>query len=269
MKPRKVRIKLSIIYISIEINSLFIRLESITELNQRLNSNISVNYMDINNPFIQCEYNRIETSYRSPFTNEYYPPVNVAKYPLEELRKMEVEFGKLFSQYAKLYYSNKTTSSVYAWDMGDSIINGFGLCTLIYSETNNSIISTINVFNIKFSKEITKNKEYVKVSYKQTSTMNIELNFNNLSKDSYLSTSLSRSILDDNVYTDDYLNYEFHYEKLGKMIEQAENSLRLQIEHVQVNKIKDIISNIKQKPTDVDRNSIMKSIIDEQKTNKN
>ena len=228
-----------------------------------------MNYNDINNPFIQCEYNRIESSFRSPISNEYYPPVNVAKYPLEELRKMEIEFGKLFNQYTKLYYNNKTISSVYAWDMGDSIINGFGICTLIYSEVNKSIISTINVFNIKFSKDITKNKEYVKVSYKQTSTMNVELNFSHISKDSYLSSSLSRSVVDDNVYTDDYLNYEFHYEKIGKMIESAENSLRVQIEHVQANKIKDIISNLKQKPNDIFRNNILKNILEEQKINKN
>ena len=94
--------------------------------------------MTPNNPFIQCDYNRIENSFRSLISNEYYPPVNVAKYPQKELLKMEIEFGKLLNQYIKLYYNNKTISSVYAWDMGDSIINGFGIGTLIYSEVNKS-----------------------------------------------------------------------------------------------------------------------------------
>ncbi|KAL7678052.1 hypothetical protein ACOME3_004279 [Neoechinorhynchus agilis] len=42
--------------------------------------------------FLACEYNREGDSYRSPWTNEYYPPLRQANsnaYPSERLRALE------------------------------------------------------------------------------------------------------------------------------------------------------------------------------------
>lgn len=49
--------------------------------------------------FILCEYNRDADSYRSPWSNKYYPPLDDAPFPSDDLRKLEVEANDIFAIY--------------------------------------------------------------------------------------------------------------------------------------------------------------------------
>lgn len=215
-------------------------------------------------PFVMSDFNRIGESFRSPYSNEYYPPVNVAKYPPEELRKFEISFGSLVKIYTKLYYSASAVSSVYTWDLGDSITNGFGVCVLICSSDDKiiSTINSVNIFGIKFSTEVVKNKEYLKVYYKLQSTMS---NVVSLDDSAGFNTSVSKSS-EDSVYIPDYLDYDTHFERIGKLMESTENSLRVSLEEIFLNKVISIISSSKVSSEQSKRNYLLSMLIQEHKS---
>uniref|UniRef100_A0A6V7QVY6 F-actin-capping protein subunit beta n=1 Tax=Ananas comosus var. bracteatus TaxID=296719 RepID=A0A6V7QVY6_ANACO len=77
--------------------------------------------------FILCEYNRDADSYRSPWTNKYYPPLEDGPLPSVELRKLEVEANEVFAVYLDQYYEGGV-SSVYLWEDDNQ---GFVACFLI------------------------------------------------------------------------------------------------------------------------------------------
>ncbi len=49
--------------------------------------------------YLLCEYNRDEESYRSPWSNEYYPPLEGGYFPLDDLRKLEIGANELLDAY--------------------------------------------------------------------------------------------------------------------------------------------------------------------------
>jgi hypothetical protein len=63
---------------------------------------------------------------RSPWSNQYFPPLDDGFLPSEKLRAMEMEANELFDSYRELYFEGGT-SSVYLWDLD----NGFAGCYLI------------------------------------------------------------------------------------------------------------------------------------------
>jgi capping protein beta len=86
--------------------------------------------------FLQCEYNKDGDSYRSPWSNKYFPPVEADDdpdyqpiYPSQDLLEMEGKANDLFFRYCKLYYDSDFHSSVYFFDTDTA--NGFGSCWLI------------------------------------------------------------------------------------------------------------------------------------------
>ena len=86
--------------------------------------------------YLQCEYNKDGDSYRSPWTNTYYPPVEAEDdpnyqpiYPSPDLLEMEGKANDLFFRYCKLYYDSDFHTSVYFFDTDTA--NGFGSCWLI------------------------------------------------------------------------------------------------------------------------------------------
>merc|ERR1719223_2702111 len=62
--------------------------------------------------FLLCDYNRDGDSYRSPWSNKYFPAMDDGFLPSSKLRDMEVEANDLFDTYRKLYFEGGT-SSVY------------------------------------------------------------------------------------------------------------------------------------------------------------
>jgi len=86
-------------------------------------------------PFLKCEYNCYGDSHRSPWSNQYFPAVEMQEgeedeliYPSAELLEMEQMANEVFHRYAKLYYDQDFHTSVYFFDTDD---NGFGSCWLV------------------------------------------------------------------------------------------------------------------------------------------
>ena len=68
--------------------------------------------------FIYSEFNRDGDSFRSPFSNEYFPALEDGLKPSTSLRQMEEKANLLFDEYKKLYFDD-AISSVYMWDKDD------------------------------------------------------------------------------------------------------------------------------------------------------
>lgn len=69
--------------------------------------------------YLACDYNRDEESYRSPWSNEYDPPLEDGATPSSRMRKLEIQANEAFDTYRELYYEGGV-SSVYLWDPEDS-----------------------------------------------------------------------------------------------------------------------------------------------------
>jgi len=52
--------------------------------------------------FIKSEYNRDGDSYRSPWSNQYFPKIEEALYPSNKLRDLEIKANYLFDEYRRL-----------------------------------------------------------------------------------------------------------------------------------------------------------------------
>jgi len=54
------------------------------------------------NTYLNCDYNRDGDSYRSPWTNEYDPPIDDGVLPPAELRRLEMAANDLFNSYREM-----------------------------------------------------------------------------------------------------------------------------------------------------------------------
>ncbi|EEY18847.1 F-actin-capping protein subunit beta, partial [Verticillium alfalfae VaMs.102] len=85
--------------------------------------------------YLLCDYNRDGDSHRSPWSNEFDPPLDEAgpggvsgggandgagegAIPSERVRRMEVKANEAFDVYRELYYEGGV-SSVYFWNLDD------------------------------------------------------------------------------------------------------------------------------------------------------
>ena len=71
-----------------------------------------------NRDYLLCDYNRDGDSYRSPWSNEFDPPIEDGTVPSERVRKLEVAANEAFDVYRDLYYEGGV-GSVYFWDLDD------------------------------------------------------------------------------------------------------------------------------------------------------
>ncbi|MCJ1391727.1 F-actin-capping protein subunit beta [Xylographa bjoerkii] len=71
--------------------------------------------------YLLCDYNRDGDSWRSPWSNEFEPPIEDEEggvKPSERVRGLEVRMGEGVDVYRELYYEGGV-SSVYFWDLDD------------------------------------------------------------------------------------------------------------------------------------------------------
>jgi capping protein beta len=101
------------------------------EFIQKVDKPISICNDDSIGLFIKSDFNRESDSYRSPWSNKYFPEVEVPKFPPNELRELEIILNKLFKIYTRFYYGETAVSSVFVWEQGDSIENGFACALLV------------------------------------------------------------------------------------------------------------------------------------------
>jgi len=87
----------------------------------------------VDKPFLTCDYNRDEDSFRSPHSNEYFPPLeddDEPTLPSPALRELEVLANEMFGYYVRLYYGRGSgvLSSVYMFDIDGT---AFGACWVV------------------------------------------------------------------------------------------------------------------------------------------
>lgn len=77
--------------------------------------------------FLKHEYNRDGDSYRSPWSNQYFPKADSTFFPSAPLLQLEQKANAMFATYVKLYY-DYAQSSVYFVDTSEP---GFNACFLV------------------------------------------------------------------------------------------------------------------------------------------
>jgi capping protein beta len=76
-----------------------------------------------NKKFIKCDYNRDGDSYRSPWSNQFFPEIDDGFMPPDSLRAQELAANKVFDAYRQLYFEGGV-SSVYFWELDDTAFAG-------------------------------------------------------------------------------------------------------------------------------------------------
>lgn len=195
--------------------------------------------------FLKCEYNRDGESYRSPWTNKYYPesPGEGAMYPSSDLLALEQKFNDVFQRYSMLYFDQgNALTSVYLFDTS---ISGFGGCFLIKKEIGGGRTvkegswDSIHVVSVDLERQ-----QEGKARYRVTST--VFLKMISVNPDSYgnleIAGNLTRS--KDDTYNIDAKTFgdEFHIGNIGRLIEQNETEIRQEMDSIYINKTKQIVN---------------------------
>lgn len=227
----------------------FVPMETKKELKKVLPSPLSINKSDTIGAFINSEFNHDGDSYRSPWSNEYFPTSEGHKLLPNELRELEVQLNTLMKLYTKLYYGPTAVSSVFIWEQGDSISSGFNCAVLFKNVIEksrgivNSTLDSINIINVKFIKEKDRTSERIKAQYKICSTMLYDVNFGNFQKCGY--TGNVTKLGEESSYPKSYLDYETHCETIGTIVENMENFLRANLDEIYMKKTESIIAKMR------------------------
>ncbi|EEF35273.1 probable F-actin-capping protein subunit beta [Ricinus communis] len=196
--------------------------------------------LDSGKEFILCEYNRDADSYRSPWSNKYYPPLEDALCPSAELRKLEIEANEVFAIYRDQYYEGGI-SSVYMWEDDNE---GFVGCFLVKKDGSKTgqgrrgylqegAWDAIHVIQVGPEEEGT-------AHYCLTSTVMLSLTTNDESSGTFnLSGSIRRQMNRDLSVADGHLC------NMGGMIEEMEGKLRNSLDQVYFGKTKEMVCTLR------------------------
>jgi capping protein beta len=225
----------------------------LNEFLQKVDNRTKVCKDDPKGEFIMCEQNRDGDSYRSPISNKYFPPTNDAKFPCPKLRTLEELLNKMFKLYIKHYYSITTICSVYCWELGDSLADGYGVAVLIKNSlTSQKKINTgnwdsSNLITVTFDNDSSGKK---KAKYNLITTVNLAMTFESkICGKVCLSGTIARS----SHYTklvSDYTADEAHVTNIGVLVEDMENSIRNTLDTIYCMKSKQIIDTARYNPTE-------------------
>lgn len=179
--------------------------------------------------FLLCDYNRDGDSYRSPWSNTYFPALEDGALPSPALRQLEAEANEVFNMYRDQYFEGGT-SSVYLWDLQ----GGFAGCFLINkagSDGKHNVLAdgfwdSIHVVEVLLSAEGKMG------TYKLTSTVMLSL----VTKIGIqMGGSLTRQIEETAAVS------EGHITNIGQMIEEMEGKLRNSLDQVYFGKTREVV----------------------------
>jgi capping protein beta len=189
---------------------------------------------DSGKQYILCDYNRDGDSYRSPWSNKYFPDMDDGFLPSSELRAMEADANRVFDHYRKLYFEGGV-SSVYFFDT-DEKEDSFGACFLIHKDVDQTGSlqkgwwDSIHVFEVSKDKD-----DFV---YKLTSTVMVSM----VVKDDQVgSVDLSGNLTQQDSKKKALNKEQTHIANMGKMLEEMELRLRNTIEGVYIQKTRKVI----------------------------
>jgi capping protein (actin filament) muscle Z-line, beta len=209
--------------------------------------------------FILSEHNRDGDSYRSPWSNVYYPPLDDGFYPPERLRSLELRANEVFDAYCALYYGNGTSvASVYLWDKaeegkssgGGKTGVGFAGAILI-----RNAIDDDNYWNSVHVVDVTQGKEKARYSLTSTILLSVMPKIDNndnkegkkelhvKSQSTNISGSLSRHSTRECKVVDNDDNE--HIINIGKFVEDVECTMRSDLDGLYIQKTKTVINMIR------------------------
>ncbi|KAJ3616138.1 hypothetical protein Zmor_012040 [Zophobas morio] len=184
--------------------------------------------------YLLCDYNRDGDSYRSPWSNQYFPEIENGALPSSKLRDLELVANDAFEVYREMYYESGV-SSVYFWDLD----KGFACVVLIKKSGDGSrsikgCWDAIHVFEI-----IEKGKSAL---YRLTSTVMLWLQTDKPASGTMnLGGSLTRQEEKDYPLSE----FNMHVPNIGRMVEEMENKMRGYLSEIYFSKTKDVINDIR------------------------
>ncbi|KAK8150974.1 F-actin-capping protein subunit beta [Beauveria asiatica] len=222
--------------------------------------------------YLLCDYNRDGDSYRSPWSNQFDPPLDGAAggggggggggtggvgpggsegagegaIPSERVRKMEVKANEAFDVYRELYYEGGV-SSVYFWNLDD----GFAGVVLLKKSSppggsSDGVWDSIHVFEAIERGRTT--------HYKLTSTVILSLataspssstttttTTTTLGGDLDLSGNMTRQVEQDLPVDAD----ESHIANVGRLVEDMELKMRNLLQEVYFGKARDVVGDLR------------------------
>ncbi|RIA88132.1 F-actin-capping protein subunit beta [Glomus cerebriforme] len=194
--------------------------------------------------YLMSAFNRDGDSFRSPWSNEYDPPITDGLLPSSKTRKLEISANDAFDTYREMYYEGGV-SSVYFWDndqepeLANQIKTGFSGAILFKKVGDGGrkmkgAWDSIHVFKA--------NERGRNAHYKLTSTVML---YTITSKpelgDMNLSGSMTRQ------FETDYQIDEpsAHIANIGRMVEDIELKMRNLLQEVYFGKTKDIVNDLR------------------------
>lgn len=187
--------------------------------------------------FLLCDYNRDGDSYRSPWSNEYYPSLPDGAKPSDKLRQLEIQANDAFHTYREMYFEGGV-SSVYMWDLDD----GFAAAVLIKkigegSKKMKGAWDSIHVVEAKA------HDHGNTATYKLTSTVLLYMKTNKPGHgEMNLSGSMTRQVETTNQPVNDS---NPHVANIGRLIEEMEIKMRNSLQEIYFGKTKDIVNDLR------------------------
>lgn len=174
--------------------------------------------------YLKHEYNRDGESFRSPWSNKFFPEAADAEFfPSAELLKLEQKFNDVFSQYVYLYYDS-AMSSVYLVDSETPGFNGSFLVKKVLEnqkEIKYGCWDSIHIVTCEIGAET------IKYQLVSTVLLTVEAEQEALGKMTIAGSSSKTANSEAPVNADFAQNADMvHIRYIGKLIEHNEGLLR-------------------------------------------
>ncbi|CAG8601564.1 4552_t:CDS:2 [Acaulospora morrowiae] len=191
--------------------------------------------------YLLSAYNQDGDSFRSPWSNEYDPPLSDGVQPSPKIRKLEESANEAFYTYRDMYYGNGV-SSAYFWDDQDGFA---GAIDLTYQSFYHTLVGdsvrkmkgawdSIHVFKA--------NERGRNAHYKLTSTVIL---YTITSKPELGHMNLSGSMTRQSEADCPFDEPSAHIANIGRMIEDIELKMRNLLQEVYFGKTKDIVNGLR------------------------
>jgi len=203
--------------------------------------------------YLLCDYNRDGDSYRSPWSNQYEPPLDDGAMPSERLRKLEIDANTAFDQYREMYFEGGV-SSVYLWDLD----HGFAGVILIKKAGDGDSKKIKGCWDSIHVVEVQEKSSGRSAHYKLTSTSMLWLQTNKARSGTMnLGGSLTRQVEQDASVSDSSphianigglswqnMTWDLLYHP-GRLVEDMENKIRNTLNEIYFGKTKDIVNGLR------------------------
>ena len=186
--------------------------------------------------FIVCDHNRDGDSFRSPWSNSYYPDYDGIQ-PSDRLRKMEIGSNSLFDSYCSAYYEN-AVPSVYLWDLD----TGFAGAILFKKTVKDTEDMSLGGWD---SIHVVEAEEQVDGVCEYTITTTVMLYIEGGSKSFKL--NMSGMVNVQNSKKEKVNSDDDHLQNIGNLIQHTENRIRTSLDQVYFGKAVEVTNEVRSK----------------------